>query len=637
MGYKGKICTKVETDFSMTLLQAVSKGIIEKNLHDYIKFVYKYITEKKETQFPLTIQHICSSHTLKTGLRKAKEFFSDPEHIRVCGFSLTMLIHSQSLDEAAKFFRFIIVVFGFTKKANNFEESLFNLLQYEISETDLLILSKCNDETETDYESYKYAQEDINEYESHYSYNPFYIEFRKIYDKEMLRKHEVACGSEKNDMYSEGWILYLLNFFLPKFPLWSAILIQELDKIRDSNASIENFFKILKYQYFNGVENIPAPRFIQEFEKLLRGLLLQRIYPLETTNQLEKRKKLEKAENDKKEEYTESKTSNLKGVKAKRIKKERNNNNEEEDEDLVEEYWCKKKGNGKRPSKNLFFKIPKFITSKKVEKNCVYPQTEILENKLNIKDIEKEMFPKLLSDEVEFPPNFPEIQTTISNMIINSENFSTLIDNAWLDDAITNSYFSILTKMNNNVLSFETFFTSKLQQGQLSCGFQKWAFKKELHLYPVWLIPVHDERRQHWTLLIVDFINEAFIHLDSMLKNVSTALIDRYITFISTYCKTNHIKINWKNWKLYCPTDIPDQKINRHQLSGNCGVHVCLWGYMICTGLVSLFTDKDMLKVRKHIANENNASEIATKQTKIQETIRLKIFEEESKRVKRII
>lgn len=52
---------------------------------------------------------------------------------------------------------------------------------------------------------------------------------------------------------------------------------------RDSNASVENYFKILKHQILEGKTRIPAPHFIMENFKIIEARLKEQQFSFKTT------------------------------------------------------------------------------------------------------------------------------------------------------------------------------------------------------------------------------------------------------------------------------------------------------------------------------------------------------------------
>lgn len=153
--------------------------------------------------------------------------------------------------------------------------------------------------------------------------SPFYKTFAEVkHTVEQALSDELSVCEKQtvNRYYSPEFLDYMLEYLLPYFPLWSAFVLTKFNLARDSNASVENYFKIVKKDILRKELRIPAPRFIRTMESLLDGRLRDRKYIIQ------------------------KKWSNP---------KKRNPDAPE----LAVETWK----DGKRPRRNVYFKIPKRI------------------------------------------------------------------------------------------------------------------------------------------------------------------------------------------------------------------------------------------------------------------------------------
>lgn len=57
-----------------------------------------------------------------------------------------------------------------------------------------------------------------------------------------------------------------------------------------------------------------------------------------------------------------------------------------------------------------------------------------------------------------------------------------------------------------------------------------------------------------------------------------------------------------KNWTLHY-ADVPLQYDQENSLTGNCGIHMCSWAFIICTGNVYEFSEDVMGIIRRSISN----------------------------------
>lgn len=211
----------------------------------------------------------------------------------------------------------------------------------------------------------------------------------------------------------------------------------------------------------------------------------------------------------------------------------------------------------------------------------------------------------LFDKEMTYPQGFPDIKKVINGFVIEPQSFRTLMpfqsNDEYLDDNVINAFFSFLPgiaeRKKFSFLCFDTYICeSILRQGFVSDGFHKWASTIAMVKYPVWLIPIH--YANHWTLLMIVHPRKIIVLYDSLHGNHNEKIVGEICHFIE-----EHININsWDEWTLHTPKDVPIQKMNDN-VGGNCGVHICTWGYIIASGSYTPFCEEDMSAARKGIAN----------------------------------
>lgn len=112
--------------------------------------------------------------------------------------------------------------------------------------------------------------------------SPYYRAFKQIEISALDRCSTIPVS---NPFSSTDLFEYVAEFLLPYFPLWSAVAISQYGLSRDSNAPIENYFKILKHNILDGETRIPAPRFITKNLEIIQARLKERQFPLTTSRQ----------------------------------------------------------------------------------------------------------------------------------------------------------------------------------------------------------------------------------------------------------------------------------------------------------------------------------------------------------------
>ncbi|XP_036138813.1 uncharacterized protein LOC118644403 [Monomorium pharaonis] len=597
------IVDKVETDFSLALLQSVSISFNGMKLSLYLQKMYDEVVNKIQ-QEPLTTLHICSSHFIKTVRKKIKTCIVDKKMGIVASNAITKLIHCTTVKESLMIFERLTRIFStknITDKAD--EDYLSYFLEDDTSEE--------NDDVDIESRS---DFDDMNVHGDTKKDSPFYKMFRRIYDTIV---NSVEFCTTINKHYCEEFMNYVLDYLMPYYPLWSAIVIKKFGITRDSNACVENLWKIEKHFILGGKKRQIAPRYIQHKESLLEQRIRERTFNLQTSRQA--RNSIKKCA-------------------------------ELDDGILAEEKWCKR-----RKGENIYFKKAKFI--KNEEKLTPGPSSRMnsteMTRKCNNKSIENlpqtclndpididliafdtnkicdatfEVDPKnekctdndvsdgkvvvnLFTDTHDYPNNFPNINISVGGITVNTLSANTLRENKWLDDNVVNAYLKIVTENSGkSIFAFDTFFVQTLMQREpLNTGYHMWLSKTDIWNNDIWLFPVF--KSNHWTLLVVAHKLKLFIYYDSLQSVPPSNLLENTCMLMDMYGRPNLGRRkqghSWHQWKLYIPRDIPTQfwyENDEYIVSGNCGIHILVWAYILCSGSTENFSEKDMTKIRKNIA-----------------------------------
>lgn len=396
---------------------------------------------------------------------------------------------------------------------------------------------------------------------------------------------------------------------IPYFPFWSAGILSLFDIRRDSNASIESYFKNIKQPIFRHEKRVPIPRFISEIEKLLHGWLLHRQYEIRTDRQTNradlrdrrykrksnvpelsteqwKPKSLRKRKSSVNLHFSISKKINIQSNSLDSDIKENQNNNIQEK--VIE--------NNIQENANEHENISSFNNEITANQLDALKLSEEINDVLFYNDLRKQLF----SDNLEYPKGFPNLAFEIAKIHLDISSFKSLLPMGWLDGEVINAFFVILEtigrKNNLSVIRFDTYFAIKLMEGNVSIGFSRWIDKFQQGAFNLWLIPVLINNC-HWTLLIVCFPLKIMVYFDSLHGNAPPELIVRICRIISMSRESRRSKARgWNDWKVYSPESIPLQ-------DGNCGVYVCIYGYMICSRSGEEFKDYELNRARKGIAH----------------------------------
>lgn len=94
MTSRNLVIDKIETDFSLALIQAALKAFNNgMSLSSYLNLMYEFMQENTEKEQTFTYIHVCSSHFIKTTIKKALSLYSEKDRVHLLGALITQLIH----------------------------------------------------------------------------------------------------------------------------------------------------------------------------------------------------------------------------------------------------------------------------------------------------------------------------------------------------------------------------------------------------------------------------------------------------------------------------------------------------------------------------------------------------------------
>ena len=146
---------------------------------------------------------------------------------------LTRLVHTQNIETAKQLFAIGVHVFGFEHKSTEFKTALEELNSViapdDILQDESLVETK---EEEIDNELLRNVEEEkVGERHGSPFHKLFYDIFKVINEKETANEKE---KEEENPYYSKEFFKYLLEYFMFYFPMWSAVILCELQELEEN-------------------------------------------------------------------------------------------------------------------------------------------------------------------------------------------------------------------------------------------------------------------------------------------------------------------------------------------------------------------------------------------------------------------
>lgn len=144
--------------------------------------------------------------------------------------AINLLIHCETLDDAAKICEHILIVFGFPNESEDYTEALHalkmtdNIAKPSDLEESIDDEKKENGDLADDKCTYYYCHENSEDVRN-IKESPFFIFFNEIRQNV---SQNIVISDFPNRFCSKKFIKYLFDFFLPYIPLCSAIILNRL-------------------------------------------------------------------------------------------------------------------------------------------------------------------------------------------------------------------------------------------------------------------------------------------------------------------------------------------------------------------------------------------------------------------------
>ncbi|CAH1114929.1 unnamed protein product [Psylliodes chrysocephalus] len=641
------IINKIEVDFCIASIQAIMKAFNDINLSSYLSNIYTWAQKSilPENILNITVIHICSVHTLRATIRKINYYRANRKLRQIAKMFVTELIHAKTLKEAEEIFEDMMIVFCSKFDGDSVRNAVKKLKQLHITlhdESDIPDPTTTNNEkTSTSY----IVDDDDNTLDIESSLrhsSPFHLHFANYFEN---NRHNIENKSienvNTNSLYLPEFFEYFQEYYLPFFPLWSAMVIAYFGILRESNASVEGWFKILKHHILNKQINIPVSRLVRILSNEIKPRITERKYSLITSRQrknAQHKKHNEIIRNtDENNEFT-NKNFNITNANKIIIKQHLKINKNKmkgipwdlacESWDRSKRYFCipkyLKDAEGliqleKRVRAEKILKLENLQNVKEKDSSCNkklnVEKLEICTKKTDLKNLEKKeqitLSQNLISNlnslrQVScYPPSFVTKKIYLYGLYLDRTSWKTMLPNEEIDDNIINSFLILIQNIasNNNfdILCFETFLAEQiLTHNHIPNGFHRWAQKVKIWTHQIWVVPVGDRSKNHWSLLIVNLRHKCLVYLDSLHLDPPTGLINQMVDFIN-YHTENKLNIDWTEWVLYVPKDIPTQVSKQKSTANNCGTHILTWAFLLAISSYVFFTEDDMPNIRMGI------------------------------------
>ncbi|XP_078250374.1 uncharacterized protein LOC144589491 isoform X3 [Pogona vitticeps] len=258
---------KVEIDFSWALIHAATQTFNQNNIMDYLKKCLLVCEGKILCNF--TILHICAAHMMKLISIKLSKIKASKATKQFFLYSFALLQNAGSLSEIE--IQLLRMTYVFTvKKGTNAYKTHIAELNEAINIQKIEVMENITDSTTEDV-----LDNDPNEEWNIKRGSPFSKKFSKLFTQTKTK----ANDDDDDDATTTGNLLHcpalitLLQSYTATIPLWSGLMLKNLSllKTRDTNATVENWFRTTKKVVLNDRLHRRPGDFLQLMYEFLQG------------------------------------------------------------------------------------------------------------------------------------------------------------------------------------------------------------------------------------------------------------------------------------------------------------------------------------------------------------------------------
>ncbi|KAL5236051.1 hypothetical protein ACI65C_003461 [Semiaphis heraclei] len=257
----------VVTDFSWAFMHGISKAWNDKEtIFEYLDMCHRILTGRETLSSCTVVITSCTNHYVKNILNHVKRYYPDDEktafYIARC---VGLVFEMKNYEEIKHWFKLLTTMILSDKstemcKTASMEMKSYLRTNHGLVETEI--------EKFDDDQNYSCGKTTDTSYYAERKKSAFYHDFKQIFDsvKKIVnipsREHDHL---DVNSMYSEEYLLHFLIENVPYIPLWTKVMtnIIHLEE-RQSNASVESWFNLVKNHILAGQRRMKCGRFIEK-------------------------------------------------------------------------------------------------------------------------------------------------------------------------------------------------------------------------------------------------------------------------------------------------------------------------------------------------------------------------------------
>lgn len=293
--------TTIVTDFSRALINGAMLQWNKCDLVTYINFCYHKIKKNENVITEKIVFKLCFAHFKKNVTRQIDSLKIDPNSKFELKRMFNYAFYTKDYNSLKYWFKHLVIVLCSKSINDDVRESLKELNEmskqaliekkkHEIFrkdakrscsnyyDTEFENLSNDEVELEDNFNDYTFLSQDTEDRnkdndKSSYKKSYFYQDFLEIYSNFTHNNSETILN---NNLFSQNFILYALQHYMPYVPMWSSIVSDGITKAYiPTNGTVEGWFREVKHNIISKVDfgagRLKYGRFIEAVRESIRS------------------------------------------------------------------------------------------------------------------------------------------------------------------------------------------------------------------------------------------------------------------------------------------------------------------------------------------------------------------------------
>lgn len=254
---------RIEMDFSWAMINSSLRSFAVMTVSGYIQRCWE--VQDTNADLPTVVVHICAAHMIHAASRNlykicnknVKKFYQ---------YIFANLQNTTNLKVAGKIAKNMFIVANSNYRTDKVNSAIEQLRSLFVS------IPEIEDENEDEQLGEEVPDDECVNKDTIKGSSEFYHYFLKMKRRaeNTVQADQAVAPFTPNQYFCPDAATCILENYLGYYPLWSGLMLDE-NNTRDTNNTVENWFKIVKKDEFQSRNNIKIGRVVRQLADMMKG------------------------------------------------------------------------------------------------------------------------------------------------------------------------------------------------------------------------------------------------------------------------------------------------------------------------------------------------------------------------------